>query len=395
MGRGIGWTICGLLAVATAAIWLWEGNGGDAPRGAGQSRAIPVVAEAVAERDIVERLRYSGSLIAASRVDVAPRVGGRLDRLHVDIGDVISAGELLAELDDEEFQLDLAQAQAELAVARANVTEAEAALTAAERSLARTRNLREQRVASQADLDAAETEVAAEEARLQLTRSQVTQREAAVRAAEVRLGYTGLRAEGGTNAIDRLVAERHIDAGSIVQANTPVLTLVDIDPLRAVVQVPERDYGRLRPGQTVTLRADAWPGETFQGEVSRVAPVFREASRQARVEILVPNADYKLRPGMFVRSEIRVGEQERVSAVPLDAIVERDDERGMFVVEERDNGDGVARFRTVPIGARDGGWARVEGLEPGTRVVTLGQHLLTDGTSIRISEDEAVQESAR
>lgn len=395
MGRLFAWAVFGLLAVGTAAIWLWDDAPSGPTRSGGEARAIPVAAESVERRDIVERLRYSGSLIAASRVDVAPRIGGRLDELHADIGDVITPGQLLAELDDEEVRLELTQSQAEAAVARANVAEAEASLQAARRNLDRTRNLREQRVASQADLDAAETEVAAVEARLQLARSQVNQRDAAVRAAEVRLAYTSLRAEGGTTTADRLVAERHYDTGSVVQANTPVLTLVDINPLRAIVQVPERDYGRLRMGQTVTLRTDAWPDESFRGEIARVAPVFQEASRQARVEISVPNEEYKLRPGMFVRAEIRIGEREQVPTVPLDALAERDNQRGVFVVEENGEGGHVARFTRITLGAIDGEWAQVDGLDTGLTIVTLGQHLLTDGTRVRISEEDASEESGR
>ncbi len=395
MGRSISWALLALLAAGTAAIWLWDDTGSGPIRGGGEARAVPVAVATVERRDIVERLRFSGSLIAASRVDVAPRVGGRLDRLHVDIGDVVAPGDLLAELDDQEFQLERAQAQAEAAVARANVAEAEASLTAVRRNLDRTRNLREQRVASQADLDAAETDVTAEEARLELVRSQVRQRESALRATEVRLAYTRLYAAGSAETADRLVAQRHVDAGSIVQANSPLLTLVDINPLRAVVQVPERDYGRLRPGQTVSLQADAWPGESFVGEVSRVAPVFREASRQARVEIQVPNEEYRLRPGMFVRTEIRVGEREQVSAVPLDSLADRNDRPGVFVVEGNGDGTHVARFQRVSLGPRDGDWIQVEGVEPGVSVVTLGQHLLTDGTPVRVSPEEVRQEIAR
>lgn len=395
MGRRIAWAFAALLTAATAAIWLWEDDASPVGNGPREARAIPVAVESVRERDLVERLRVSGSLIAASRVDIAPRVSGRLEQLHVDIGDVVAAGDLLAQLDDEEFRLDLLQAEAEASVARANVAEAQASLAAAQRSLDRTRNLREQRVASQADLDAAETEVAAEEARLQLTRAQVSQREAAVRAAEIRVGYTRLRADGLVDDARRLVADRQVDAGSIVQANATILTLVDISPLRAVVQVPERDYGRLQPGQQVSLTTEAWPGESFSGEVARVAPVFLEASRQARVEILVPNEDARLRPGMFVRTDIRLATREGVMAIPMDALAERDDRRGVFVVETGEDDEHVARFRTVTIGAMDAGWVEASGLDMDTRVVTLGQHLLTDGTRVTINADDAREESGR
>jgi RND family efflux transporter MFP subunit len=382
-----------LIAVVAAGLWWWTSaerpgvspNAAGPAGGQGSARAVAVTSAAVDTRDMLEVVRFTGSLVAASRVEITPRVAGRLDRIFVDIGDTVRRGDLLASLDPDVFEQELRQARAELAVATAGLAEAEASLEAARRALTRTRELRAQRVASQSELDAAETEVQAQAARLELSRSQIEQREAALEGAQIRLSYTQLRAVWHGEDSERLVAERFADEGSILQANSPVLALVEPDPLRAVVFVTERDYARLQPGQEVALTTEAYPGERFTGTVSRLAPEFRETSRQARVEIGVPNPDRRLRPGMFVEVSIQLRHVEAATTVPVDALVERDGAPGVFLLEDGEQGI-HARFVPVGTGIRDRD--RVEILTPEIegRVVTLGHHLLSDGSLVRLGD---------
>lgn len=380
------------------AVLIWWGTGSDSDNGPGAGAGQGAVAVNVGEvtrADLTDRAIFTGSLVAAHRVEIATRAAGRLERLHVDIGDGVAPGQLLAELDDDTFQQEMEQARAELAVSNANLLEAQAALTSARRALDRTRELREQRVASQSELDSAETDVDARQAGVTLARSQIAQRQAALRNAQIRLDYTRIQAELDNGEGQWLVADRMVDQGSILQANTPILALVNLQPLRARVFVTERDYANLQPGQQAYLTTVAHPGETFEGRVTRVAPEFREASRQARVEIQVPNLDQRLRPGMFVEARISTRSVADVTVVPLDAILERNGRRGVFQVEEGDTGP-IARFVPVTTGIEDDG--QVEILEPQIdgRVVTLGQHLLSDGVRLRIADDEqARDEGAR
>ena len=384
--KKFGWLALVLIAAAAAAWWWTQGERSaepGRPGQAGQQRAVAVEVAPVSQGNIRQWASFTGSLTAASQFDVSTRIAGRLEELLADLGDTVERGQVIARLDDEEVQQDLAQARAELAVARANLAEAEASLEAARRSLNRTRELREQRVASQAELDAAVTEVQAHEARVDLARSQIAQREAALRTAEIRLSYTTVRASWQGPGDTRLVAERYADEGTVLQANSPVLSLVALDPLRAVVFATESDYMRLRTGQQAEIRSDALPGRAFDGEIARLAPVFREASRQAQVEIRVPNPEGLLKPGMFVRARIQVEERDNAQIIPRDALVEREDRRGVFLVE---NDSDVARWVAVEPGVREG--ERVEIREPVLegQVVTLGQHLLSDGIRVHIAE---------
>ncbi|MGM0676191.1 MAG: efflux RND transporter periplasmic adaptor subunit [Pseudomonadota bacterium] len=376
------------------AVLVWWGTGSDSITGPGPGNgqgAVAVTVERVSQADLTDRSVFTGSLVAAHRVEIATRVAGRLDHLHVDIGDQVAQGQLLAELDDDAFQQEVEQARAELAVSNASLLEAQAALTSARRALDRTRELRAQRVASQSELESAETDVEARQAGVTLARSQIAQRQAALRNAQIRLDYTRIQAELDPGEGQWLVADRMVDQGSILQANTPILALVNLQPLRARVFVTERDYAHLEPGQQAHLSTVAHPGEQFEGRVIRVAPEFREASRQARVEIQVPNPDQRLRPGMFVEARVSTRSVEAATVVPFDAILERDGQSGVFRVEEGDNGP-IARFVAVTPGIEDDGQVEILQPEIDGRVVTLGQHLLSDGVPLRIADDEQVRD---
>lgn len=379
------------LIIVAVGLFLWwqQTDETSSTRSGSQGSPRPVAVQtAPVERDAIAGWAvFTGSLTPAAQFDLAARTAGRLEELLIDIGDEVEQGQLIARLDDEEEIQQLEQARAELAVARARKAESEAALDAARRALTRTRELREQRVASQSELEAAETEARAEQARVQLAGSQVHQQEAAVRAAEIRLSYTSLSARWQGDDRVRVVGERYADEGTLLQANDPVLSLVSMNPLRGIVFAAERDYARLRIGQAVELRSDAMPGRVFEGEVARLAPLFREDSRQAQVEIRVPNPDAELKPGMFIRARVRIDSRDNATIIPLDAVISHGGESGVFRVA--DDGE-TAEFIPLQLGIRDGG--RVEVLEPelSGRVVILGQHLLSDGVPIRpADEDEA------
>ena len=379
------------LIIVAVGLFLWwqQADETSSTRSGSQGAQRPVAVQtAPVERDSIAGWAvFTGSLTPEAQFDLAARTAGRLEELLIDIGDEVEQGQLIARLDDEEEIQQLEQARAELAVARARKAESEAALDAARRALTRTRELREQRVASQSELEAAETEVRAEQARVQLAESQVHQQEAAVRAAEIRLSYTSLSARWQGDDAVRVVGERYADEGTLLQANDPVLSLVAMNPLRGIVFAAERDYARLRIGQAVELRSDAMPGRVFEGEVARLAPLFREDSRQAQVEIRVPNPDAELKPGMFIRARVRIDSRDDATIIPLDAVISHGGESGVFRVA--DDGE-TAEFIPLQLGIRDGG--RVEVLEPelSGRVVILGQHLLSDGVPIRpADEDEA------
>jgi len=208
--------------------------------------------------------------------------------------------------------------------------------------------------------------------------------EADLESARIRLGYTRVRAEWDGDDTERIVGQRYVEAGDTISADDDLLRVVDLDPLRGTVFVTERDYPGISQGNRLRLRTDAYPGEAFEAEVVRIAPVFSEESRQARVEFRVENQDARLRPGMFARVDLVLDERDEAQLIPVEAIVRRDGRDGVFLIG--DEGD-TARWRLIETGISDGENVEVLGKPLSGSVVVLGQQFLEDGTSVRIVED--------
>ena len=294
---------------------------------------------------------FTGTILPKEQFQVAPKVPGRLEWLGVAIGTEITNGQVVATLDSHEYAQQVAQAAAQLEVARAQVADAASSLSMAEKDFDRARELREQQVASQADLDAAESKRQAAIARHAIALAQVRQHEAALKADEVRLAYTRIAATWTGNGESRVIGERFVDEGAMLRANDPIVSVLVLDTVLACIYVVERDYPRIQPGQQVSVSADAYPGRAFSGVVARKAPLVKEASRQARVEIELQNAERLLTPGMFVRVAVAFDEHENALLAPAEALVRRDGKEGVFLVDATNK---IARFVPVETGAMEG-----------------------------------------
>jgi len=359
----------------------------DAPESRNQQRPVAVEVSPVEIGSIQDVRRLSGSLSASSEYRVAPRITARLRRLTVDIGDEVEKGQVIALLEDEELREALSEARSELDVARARLDEANSAVEIARRRFERAENLFAERVTSDADVDTARIELLTREAERNVMEAQLRQREAAVRASEIRLSYATISADWEDEIRRRVVGERFVDEGELLSSNDPIVSLLDIDRLRAVVFVTERDYTRLRVGQPARVTTDAYPGRRFDGRITRMSPQFREASRQARVELEILNEGRDLKPGMFVRLDVTLAERENTRIIPYTALLQRDGTRGVFLADRENM---TVKFQPLRVGIIEGNAAEI--LEPENLtgyVVTLGQNLLSDGSAITIPEPRA------
>lgn len=356
----------------------------------GRAQAVAVEVAPVERGTIHDLGQFTGTLVARAQFVVAPKIPGRLERLLVDIGDSVKQGQLVALLDAQEIEEQVRQSKAELDVARATVEESRSALERGKNDYDRAKALFAKEIASQAELDAAKAYFEGQTARHNVALAQVAQKESSLKSAEVRLSYTQIRAtwEGGSPV--RLVGERFADAGAMLRANDAIVSIVDIGSLTAVVHVVERDYTKVRTGMGVTILADAFPGREFTGRVSRVAPVLKEGSRQARVEIDVRNDDTLLKPGMFVRAEVDFAKHENAIIVPVTAVVRKDGRTGVYLADLREK---RATFVPVKVGIRQD--TRAEILDPqlSGQVVTLGQHLLVTGAEFMVPDAAPVAPS--
>ncbi|MDI9384838.1 MAG: efflux RND transporter periplasmic adaptor subunit [Verrucomicrobiota bacterium] len=355
-----------------------SGEQGAGPGGPSEAGPIPVEGVSIVRGPIEDIRVFSGTLEAPTRFVVAPKTSGRVVRLHVDVSDVVHRGQVIAELDDDEYQQAVAQARADVQVAEANRAEAESALEIAIRKLERSQTLQERGVASEANLDSARAEHLAAKAALQVAEARVIRDQAALAAAEIRLGYTSITADWNEGDDERVVGERFVEEGDTVSANSPLISIIELDPVRAVVFVTERDYGRLVIGQEAELTTDAWPRQAFPGKIARVAPVFTETTRQARVEVMVDNPEHRLKPGMFALVSIVLDRAEDAVLVPESALTKRAEETGVFVIAA---GDTVV-WRPVEVGIRHQGMVQISGEGLTGSVVTLGQQFLDDGSAV-------------
>lgn len=383
-GTILGILMLGLAAWLGWAVWQRLAPGGGGGARSAQAGPAPVEVAQVEHGPLESRRMFSGTLEARSKFAVASKVGGRIERLHVDLADTVRKGQVVALLDDDEFEQEAAQAQADLAVAEAHVAEAKSALTIAEREFERVQTLQGQKVASEAQLDSVRAERLAAEAAVKVADARARRAEAEVQTARIRLGYTKVTVDWSGEDTERVVAERFVDEGDTVSANTSLLSVVRLDPITGVVHATEKDYGRLQPGQKTTLKTDAYPARAFAGNISRISPVFRHQSRQARVELEVENSDRMLKPGMFVRAEVVLDRVEGATIVPADSLVTREGQSGVFLVDEAGK---AVRWCAVETGIREGGRVQVTGEGIEGRVVTLGQQLLDDGSPITIPDN--------
>jgi len=281
------------------------------------------------------------------------------------------------------------EGEARLAVTEANRVSAESRLEIAQREAERTRALHTRGIASDSDLDATKAEFLVSQAAVKVAEADLKREQAALTSANIRLGYTRVAAEWEKGDDERIVAERYANEGNTVAANTALFSIVELDPLLAVIRITERDYPRLVVGQKARLRTDAFPDRVFTATVSRIAPIFRASSRQARVELNVPNPDYLLKPGMFARCELELERVEDATSVPELAITRRGDKTGLFLVDEQETS--VSWVEVNP-GIRDGSQVELIGARLDGRVVTIGQQLIDDGSTIRISQETPMQE---
>jgi len=355
-----------------------------------KASAVAVEVVPVRKADIRDIGLFTGTLLPQAQFIVAPKISGRLEKLLVNVGDKVKKGQLIAVLDDDEYLQQVNQAQAELDVVRAQLEESMSNLDIARREFDRARVLREKKIASASELDAAQAQFKTQNAKHKVAMAQVAEKEAALRGVRVRLSYTRIHANWEDGSEYRVIGERFMDEGAMLSSNTSIVSILDIDTLIGVIHIIERDYSKIRVDQKAVITTDAFPGKTFSGRIIRIAPLLKETSRQARVELEIPNPKGILKPGMFVRVQIEFASHENATIIPLAALARRNGQQGVFVIDREKI---TAHFVPLTLGIVDKEWTEV--LKPSLSgwVATLGKHLLVEGSPIVLHEAEGHQPS--
>ena len=375
-----------VVALVGAVVWLAYERLTEQSAGLGKRAAakpVPVEVSPIGHGTMELKRTFSGTIEARAEFVVAPKVSGRIQKLYVKLADTVIRGQVVADLDNDEYLQVVAQAQADLEVAEANLGAAKSVVEIANRELARVKQLRDRGITTDTQFDVAKADQLAKQAEVEVAAANLRKADSLLAISRIRLGYTRVTADWSGGQAERIVAERLVDEGATVSANASLLRIVELDPVTAVVFVTEKDYANLHPGQQAVLTNDAYPGEQFQAQVERIAPVFREATRQARVELTVDNPESRLKPGMFIRATVALNRLENTTNVPAPSLTERDGQDGVFLV---DNDGTSVTWRPVRVGVREGDRIQVQGEGLSGEVVTLGQQFLDDGSAILIAE---------
>jgi membrane fusion protein, multidrug efflux system len=348
-----------------------QGGGGGfggfgGPGGGGGGPRVPMTVEVGSAKrgDVAAHLTVVGNLIGLQTVDVAPRTGGRLLGVSVQLGDAVRRGQTIAKVEDREIVEQVRQAEASMEVSRATIRQREADLKVAELNFDRSKNLFARQLLAKQALDDAESRYLAAVAQLDLSKAQQAQNDARLQELKFNLQNTVI-----ASPVDGFIGKRNVDPGAMVNTNTAIVSVVDISRLKLVVNVVEKDMRMVTAGDVGTVEVDAYPGEKFKGRIARVAPVLDPATRTAPIEIEIPNSDNRLKPGMYARISLTVEERKNTLVAPKNAVVDFESKRGVW----QPNAENRAQFVPVTLGIEGPDSIEiVSGLKEGDRFVTTG-----------------------
>lgn len=376
---GIGLVLVAVLVVL--ALRLLEDLGADAEqRRRAAGGPIPVETAPVQRGLMQQELLLSGTLTPSASFTVRAQVTARLDALLVDLGDEVKRGQIIARLDPQIFEQRLKESEAAVKVAEAAVKQARSQVGIKKRASERTQQLLANGISAEAEHEQAVADYESAVAAVDVAAAELLQRQAALASAQLNLQETNIIAEWDGDDQTRIVSERFVDDGASVQSGQAICSFIKVNPLYAELQVTEAQYGLLHTAQQAELSVDTWPGKTFLAQVDRVAPTFNRLSRQALVRLLVPNPDRRLKPGMYMRARIVVQEAADAVILPETALVSRHGESAVFMV----NKDNTVSLIKVQLGIRNKQYVQVLGADVEGDVVTLGQHLIKDGSAVKV-----------
>jgi membrane fusion protein (multidrug efflux system) len=309
--------------------------------------AVPVEAAKVKAAPLSEQVTAVGTIFSNEAVTVSSEIPGRLEEIYFQEGQPIEKGSPLFTLEDSVY--------------RAQLADAEAKLKLAEQTHKRRTTLLSSQYATAQSADESASAVAVSTAAVELARVQLEK-------AHIVAPFSGI------------VGLRRVSVGEYITAGQPLVNLEAIDPVKADFRVPEKFLPAIRVGQTIRIKVDAFPDDSFEGKVYAIDPRLDVAGRSLLVRAVVPNGDQRLRPGLFARVTVLLQLKEDALSVPEQAIVPQGDSQFVFKIV-----DGKAHLTKVVTGTRrDGRVEIVEGLTAGDQVVTAGQLKIRDGSAVSI-----------
>lgn len=342
--------ILSLLLLSFMLLSGCQGKGPEDPGKAEEKEEAPPVPVEVSQATRGQMLAtYSGTaaIEAFAEADVIAKVGGEVEQILVEEGDVVKVGQVLAVLDGDRLRLELKQTEANM--------------KKLEQEYQRNLDLHDRGLVSVGAFENLKYELDALKAGYERAR--------------LELSYVELRAP-----IEGVVAERFIKVGNTLNPNDKTFHVTTLKPLIIYLYAPEKEYRKIRPGQQSMVEVDALKGQAFPAVVSRVSPVIDSTSGTFKVTIEIDDPSGNLKPGMFGRVHIVHEKYENALLIPREAVIVDGDEEAVFLIE-----DNKASRRLLSTGITQNGMVQVlGGLTEEDRFVILGQAGLKDGTTVRV-----------
>ncbi|HEX9242240.1 MAG TPA: efflux RND transporter periplasmic adaptor subunit [Anaeromyxobacter sp.] len=328
---------------------------------AAEQQKPPPMAVSSATAQVAEWAPTRGAvatLVAARGVTLTAELPGRVTDIAFESGASVRKGTLLVRLDASTEQAQLQASEAEAKLAKVN--------------LERARTLRKAETIPPAELDAAE-------ARAQQTAAAVASLQATIAKKTIRAPFDGR------------ISIRQVELGQVVAPGTPIASLQSVTPIHADFWMPQQAVAELKSGQPVRLRTDPFPDARWDGAITTVNPEVDAATRNVRVRATFPNADGRLRPGLFANVDVVSGDPRKILQVPATAVIFAPYGDSVYALAEKDDGKGgkalVAQQKFVRLGERRGDFvAVVSGLKPGERIVGSGGFKLKNGMPVAVND---------
>lgn len=342
-----------------------------------EEKLVPVETIKVSRTDLKHTLNTTGEIIAGADVNVMPKVSGRVQKVMVKVGDEVHQGQVLLQLEGNDARNALDQTEASLELALANLEQSQQGLKDAQINYERNKELFDAQAISKAAFEQAESGLVTAKTNVKVSEAQLKQ-------AQANLNTTRDNYNNATIAspIDGVVASLNVDPGEMVNPQISPVTVVEMRTTKVKVNVSENVVDSIKAGTKVPVTINAM-NKTVDGTVLTVAPKADPNTRAFAVEIQLPNEKAEIKPGMVAKLDLSTGTSSGVLVLPVDAVLERDGQYSVFIVE-----GGKAKEVSIKVGVTAGDLTEIKsGLKEGQTVIVTGNRLVGDGQKVKVVKD--------